>query len=165
MTRQLLLLVAFGLAMQACHEGVDAPTAAVIASGTCGAQGDNLAWTLTDDGTLTISGKGQMADFVEEDPSWGSHAGDIQAVVLQDGVTSIGNYAFYHYASLASVSIPGSVASVGYYSFSECTDLASVTIPEGVARIEEGTFTGCSRLASVSIPGSVTGIGDWAFED
>ena len=159
----------------------------VIASGTCGAQGENLTWVLTEAGTLTISGSGKMQDYSDSSVApWYTKRTKILSVVVEDGVTSVGSCAFYAclklasvtlpeginsigYASfrdctkLAEVNIPNSVTSIGYQTFYNCSSLTSVTIPEGVTSIDYGVFYDCSSLTSVTIPDSVTGIGGSAF--
>ena len=159
----------------------------VIASGTCGAQGDNLTWVLTEDGTLTISGSGKMQGYINPSKApWYSNRTKILSAVVDDGVTSIGfsafdgcssltsvtipkgvtyisNFAFEDCSSLTSVTIPESVTSIGNSAFSGCSNLTSVTIPEGVTSIGYRTFWGCSSLTSVTIPESVTSIGSQAF--
>ena len=131
----------------------------VIASGECGANGDNLTWVLTDDGTLTISGSGEMKSYSGFHPTWYYKQEKMLSVVIEPGVTSIGDYAFQTCWSLASVTIPGSVTSIGSYAFSYCSSLTSVTIPEGVTSIGNYAFSDCSNLTSVTIPESVTSIG------
>ncbi|MGN0129624.1 MAG: leucine-rich repeat protein [Methanomethylophilus alvi] len=86
-----------------------------------------------------------------------------EEVVIEDGVTSIGNYAFEGCSSLASVTIPDGVVSICYSVFEKCTSLVSVTIPDGVASIDHRAFYGCSSLTSIILPDSVTSIGDYAF--
>ena len=89
----------------------------VVDSGTCGADGDNLTWELTDDGTLTISGTGEMVDYPNSyNYPWVFD--DIQVAVIEEGVTSIGECAFEGCTSLTAVTIPGSVTSMGEYAFS-----------------------------------------------
>ncbi len=131
-------------------------------SGTCG---PNLTWTLNN-GVLTISGTGNMTNYSMMDPyapsPWHSYSYDITRVIIDDGVTSIGNDAFSE-CRLTSVTIPNSVTNIGNYAFYFCTELASVIIPNSVTQIGEGTFLGCSSLASVTIPNSVTSIGESAF--
>ena len=125
-------------------------------SGTCG---ENLTWDLTD-GVLTISGTGTMNDYSYNSYApWCSKASSIKSVIIDDGVTSIGNYAFYLCSSLVSVEIPISVINMGRGAFSGCAGLTSVTIPNSVTNIGEYTFRGCSALT----PNSVTSIGDGAF--
>ncbi len=129
-------------------------------SGTCG---PNLTWDLTD-GILTISGTGEMTDFSYPDVCpWYSEISRITSLVLNDGITSIGTYAFYNCSGLTSVTIPNSVTSIESRAFYGCTSLTSVTIPNSVTSIGESAFSGCSGLTSVTIPNSVTSIGSYAF--
>ena len=139
----------------------------VIASGTCGAQGNNLTWVLTDDGILTISGKGNMEYYYSSNDRttapWGLYWDQVTAVVIEPGVTSIGRSAFYGCSSLTIVTIPESVTSIGDYAFYDCSSLTSVSIPEGVTSIGDSSFGRCRGLTCVSIPESVTSIGEDAF--
>ena len=84
-------------------------------------------------------------------------------VVIPNGVTSIGDYAFDCCSGLTGVTIPGSVTNIGNGAFSGCSGLTSVTIPDSVTSIGSGAFDNCSRLTSVTIPDSVTSIGDYVF--
>ena len=165
-------------------------------SGSCG---ENLTWTLNSDGVLTIKGTGPMKDYYyglgEKPPAvsslstpWGNQSlcPSIKTIQIEDGVTSIGNYAFYYCQNLTSVTIPGSVTGIGDYSFSSCSGLAEIIIPNSVTNIgdrafsscygltemeipdsitviKSGTFNSCRGLISVSIPDSVTGINYGAF--
>ena len=128
-------------------------------SGTCG---PNLKWHLTDDGVLTITGEGEMHNH-----SFGesSVSNDIRRIIIGDGVTTIGNFAFSGCSYLTSVTIPNSVTTIGNFAFGGCSSLTSVTIPNSVTTIGRKTFRGCSSLTSVTIPNSVTTIGDTAFYD
>ena len=87
------------------------------------------------------------------------------SVTIQEGVTSIGDWAFCGCWYLTSVTIPSSVTSIGDHAFTDCRDLTSVTIQEGVASIGNSAFSACSGLTSVTIPSSVTTIGSYAFCD
>ena len=89
----------------------------------------------------------------------------LTSVTIPEGVTSIGNDAFYNCTSLTSVSIPSSVTSIGTWAFQSCSSLTNITIPEGVTSIANYTFDGCSSLSSITIPASVTSIGNNAFQD
>ena len=84
-------------------------------------------------------------------------------LVVPDGVTVIGDYAFYNCTNLSSIIVPDSVNNIGKYAFYNCRGLASITIPEGVPSIGDYTFYYCTSLASVNIPDSVTSIGEGAF--
>ena len=140
----------------------------VIASGECGADGDNLTWKLTEDGTLTISGEGKMKEYVDTNDDggpWNTYRSQITAVVLEPGVVSIGYEAFHFCKSMKSVIIPEGVTSIGHYAFCGCQSLTSVTIPEGTTSIGVNAFLGCRSLTSVVIPESVTSIPWHAFED
>ena len=92
--------------------------ATVIDRGTCGRNGDNVTWSFTDDGKLTIEGTGEMGIYI--DYPWGSYQGEIKTVDIKLGVTNIGVGAFYDCSSLTSVIIPNSVISIGDDSFQGC---------------------------------------------
>ena len=126
---------------------------------------DNLTWKLYEDGTLTISGTGAMKDYdYYNNPSPASQKKDsVKKVVIEDGVTSIRNSAFYDCNSLTSITIPNSVTSIGAYAFSNCYYLTNITIPNSVTSIENYAFRSCSSLTSITIPDSVTSIGKLAF--
>ena len=146
---------------------VTALAADIVDSGTCGAEGDgsNLTWTLDSDGTLTISGSGDMYDYGFLSAPWYGSRSRVKSAVIAEGVTSIGRYAFDGCTSLTSVTIPDSVTSIGIVAFRDCKSLTSVTIPDSVTSIGNGAFRGCTSLASVTIPDSVTSIGAWTFCD
>ena len=97
-----------------------------------------VTWTLSGDGTLTISGTGDM-----EGAPWLSQRDEIKKVVIKDGVTSIGNNAFRYCSGLTSLTIPNSVTSIGEYAFYRCSGLTSLTIPNSVTSIGGGAFYGC----------------------
>ena len=129
-------------------------------SGTCG---PNLTWHLTDNGVLTISGKGEMIDYSDyyNRAPWRGY--DIKRIIIGDGITTIGSSTFVGCSALTSVTIPNSVTKIGYNAFAECSALTSVTIPNSVTTIGNYAFFNCSALTSVTIPNSVTKIGDNAF--
>ena len=143
-------------------------TLKIVGSGTCGAvgEGSSLTWMLDSEGTLTISGTGDMNrnEYDASNPApWADQ--EVKKAVIANGITSIGNYAFYGCTHLESVTIPDSVTSIGYGAFENCTSLTSVTIPDGVTSIEGYTFHNCTSLKSASIPDSVTSIDKCAFYD
>lgn len=132
-----------------------------IASGTCG---ENLTWTLDSEGTLTISGSGPMMDyFYKYDRPWYSQCSEIKSVIIREGITSIGAWAFYECNELTNVNIPDSVTEIGAGAFSFCSRLVSVIIPSNVTSIENNVFSYCSGLTSVKFPESITTIGYSAF--
>ena len=128
-------------------------------SGNCGANGDNVTWTLDSDGTLTISGKGgikERAFYTNK---------SIRKVVIEDGVTSLGEGAFMQCESLTSITIPNSVTSISDNTFVGCRSLTSITIPNSVTSIGICSFWACTSLTSITIPDSVTSIGIASFSD
>ena len=138
----------------------------IVASGDCGASGSNVKWTLDSEGTLTISGKGEMKDyFWSSYVPWYSNRESIKTAVIENGVTSIGDYAFDGCSSLSSITLPASLTSIGNVAFCDCSSLTSITIPDGVTSIGQIAFSGCSSLSSISIPKSVTQIEYGAFSN
>ena len=134
----------------------------IVDSGNCGANGDNLTWTLDDEGVLTISGTGEMAKYSYYSPGpWGT---GVTQAIIENGVTSIGDFAFLWCSNLTSVSIPDSVTSIGRQAFAYCSKLTSIAIPDSVTSIGHSAFFYCSNLSSVTIPDSVTSIGLHAFD-
>ena len=124
---------------------------------------DNLTWTLDDAGMLTITGTGAMTNWDWDDPPWYGLRESIKAVVIDDGVTSIGDYAFYNCIALKHVTLPDGVTSIGARAFADCSALKSVTIPDGVTSIGDYAFYNCIALKHVTLPDGVTSIGDGAF--
>jgi hypothetical protein len=112
--------------------------------------------------TLTISGKGAMPDYPNY-PTSSPFRSSIEKLVIQNGITHIGNYTFHGCKSLISVTLPNSVTSIGNFAFSECENLTSITIPNSVTSIGTNSFFMCSSLSSITIPNSVTNIGSGAF--
>ena len=118
----------------------------------------------------------------EENNYWGASIGDteidgllirndtvidcrryVTSAIIPEGVTSIGDRAFYECSSLTSITIPNSVTSIGGSAFSWCSSLTSVAIPNSVTSIGGSAFSHCSSLTSITIPNSVTSIGNDAF--
>ena len=133
----------------------------LIASGNCG---DNLTWELSCDSVLTISGDGAMTNynFVSPHAPWYSYNSAIKSIIINDGVTSIGQFAFYNCEAI-SVSMPSSVTEIATQAFRECHELTDVQIPENVTTIGYSAFMGCVSLTSIFIPHSITNIGGSAF--
>ena len=125
----------------------------------------NLTWTLYDNGTMTISGTGAMKNYSIGDSPAAQKKDIVKKIVIAEGVTSIGDYAFYACTNLISITIPSSVTSIGFSAFSWCSNLTSITIPSSVTSIRDSAFQNCTGLTSIKIPKSVTSIGDYAFSD
>lgn len=150
--------------------------------------GDNLTWTLTSDGVLTIDGTGKMFDYNSVPPynisPW-YHNTNITTLIVKEGVTSIGDYAFLGCYKISNISFPNSLTSIGYSAFDPCSGLTEITLPEnliylggysltsgnfssisipiGITSIEKYTFANCKKLKSVSLPDTLTSIGEGTF--
>ncbi|MBE6717409.1 MAG: hypothetical protein E7573_10880 [Ruminococcaceae bacterium] len=124
----------------------------VIDSGNCGADGDNVTWTLYEDGELVISDIGEMEDYSSpEKTPWNSYRKSVKSVIIKSGVISIGNFAFCDCPNLINISIPTTVTSIGDAVFEVCVNLTSIIIPESVTSIGIGAFIGCNSLTSITI--------------
>lgn len=133
----------------------DAAIHCAFATGTCS---DSLTWTLCDDGTLVVSGNGALLDLNMPDSLWDAFT----SVVLEDGITRIGNNVFSGHTALTSVTIPGSVTSIGEIAFDSCTSLSEIVIPEGVPT-RQHTVDYRGSVYRFTLPESVTDLGDSAF--
>ena len=98
-----------------------------------------------------------------EPAPWHKKSAQIEKVVMGDGITSIGDYAFASCKSLTSVTLPDGITTIGGYAFDYCSSLKTVNIPKTVTRIEQAAFRGCTSLTSITIPASVTNIGNAPF--
>ena len=138
----------------------------------------NLSWELTENGTLTISGTGAMPDYngligsADYDPApWDTprwpytEESYIHKVIISEGVTNIGNWAFCGRPNLTEVTIPESVTRIGDNAFVNCTSLTGIIIPDGVTGIGKEAFRDCWKLASLTLPQGVKTIGECAFMD
>lgn len=115
-------------------------------------------------GTLVLSGTGNMFDYqTYNDIPWYQYRNEIKSIEIGNGVTNIGDYAFYDCNKLNSVYIPNSVTNIGTRAFQKCTSLLAVSIPNSVTNIESSAFRGCSALSSVTVPNSVKNIGELTF--
>ena len=136
-----------------------------VDSGTCG---ENVSWTLYDNGKLVISGMGEMHDYrtysVDYSPFYYKNKDSLlKEIVIEEGVTSIGKFAFYDCDGIKNIIIPHSVTNIGRYAFDGCSNLTSIIIPNSVTSISNNTFQYCSGLTSINIPDSVKSIGNSAF--
>ena len=147
---------------------------AEVYEGSCGSDGDNVKYSLdTSTGLLSITGTGAMTNYDSSSAHWNSKQSYIKTVEISDGVTSIGNYAFYKCSGLTSVTIPNSVTSIGENAFRDCSGLASISVDSGNKKydsrdncnaiIETASNTLIAGCNNTVIPNSVTSIGSEAF--
>lgn len=124
------------------------------------------------EGTLTVSGSGAMPNYYYEDRNnsweytdadWNVYRADTTSIVIADGITSIGRWAFGGFEAVTSISIPDSVVTMGANAFYHCTALTSVDLPDGIASIGERAFQYCESLVHIGLPAGLKSIGDCAF--
>ena len=142
-------------------------SAGYVVFGSCG---ENLIWGIDTDGTLTISGTGDMQDYdvVSENDAWHTtapwYAYSPKKLVLEEGITHVGKSAFVGCGFTGELTIPKGVTDIGYRAFGYCSGFTgSVTLPEGLTKIGSSAFAFCSGLTGVTLPQSMTEIGWSAF--
>jgi len=163
---------------------------AEIASGTWdnGSEGSGT-WTISDDGTLTVSGTGKINNYTTKGVNYassapwgsyiytrsGSNSPKVKNVIIDEGITDIGRYAFssplpapYYgcsncFGTIENISLPSTLKTIGQESFLYASNLSSVTIPQGVTSIGGSAFKGAKNLNSITIPEGVTKIGGSTF--
>lgn len=134
-----------------------------MASGTCGA---NATWNLNEStGVLTISGTGAMTNYSSASPSpWYDYRADITSVVIEDGITHIGEKAFYYHTAIPSITIPNSVTSIGEYAFASCSSATSIVVGSNVIEIQDSTFFACKSVKSINFLGNQPTLGENSFK-
>lgn len=158
----------------------------VIASGTCGAEGDNIKWTRYDSGTLVFSGEGAMEDYSyqnDADKAYCEYSdgfltdengyeyidensiceNETVKIVFEGDITRVGAYAFADFVLLESVEFNSGLEVIGEYSFIECPSLVEIKIPDGVTSIERCVFNSCENLENAFLPSTLKEIGDASF--
>lgn len=172
--RPLTVCIALLLAAVLCFAPLGAPVATFAAEafaaqqvttlheGTCGSE---ISWTLDSNGTFTLSGSGHMLHYTgpgSGDAPWLKYHDQIRTVVIEEGITGIGNYAFFQCTGLERISLPQSLTAICDYAFWGCTKLTEVTFPDGLQAIRHNAFADCG-LTSVTLPASLTELGSNVF--
>ena len=134
-------------------------TSIIFADETCG---PNLTWSIKD-GTLTISGTGEMTSCRYDNAPWKNKREQIKKVVIEEGVTSIGDSAFYWCKKLTSIQLPDTLTFIDKNAFQGCEELISISIPKNITAIKEWTFYGCEKLSSIVLPDGLISIDSLAF--
>ena len=133
-----------------------------LITGVCG---ENATWKLNGSGVLTVSGTGEMYDFsyyYEPMIPWTDHLDAIKSVVIEEGITSVGNFAFSNAANLTEVTMADSVTSIGESAFRNCSKLSNVDWSENLTTIEGFAFMNCYALPAAELNNAQT-IGNSAF--
>lgn len=131
----------------------------IVQQGTCGT---NVTWTLDKEGKLTVTGTGDMKnyDYVKAVP-WYQYADQIKSIVVENGVTSVGAYAFYGLKNMTAITLPNGVKTIGGYAFKNCTALTDIKLPSTLTKLGESAFYGCSKMPQIQIPEGVYTV--WAY--
>ena len=121
-------------------------------------EGEDPSWVIEGD-TLVISGTGTA-----EPGDWEDIKEGVRTVVVEEGITALGDELFGYFSSLAKVTLPESLTAIGAFAFDACSKLPELTIPAGVTEIGEQAFYGCESLTEITIPSGVTELADRTFE-
>ena len=130
-----------------------------IVSGSCG---DNITWSLSSDGTLTITGTGAMSG---SESAWINYKDQVKKVVFNGNITSISERAFEKHSNLETIVLPDSITTIGLRAFAECANLKTVTFPENLRTIGMAAFYKCYSLEEVDLAENVMYINEYAFAD
>lgn len=129
--------------------------------GTCG---DDLSWSLSDDGVLTISGTGPMTEWTYESQTpWVYYKTMITAVIIEKGATSIGSHAFHNFDSMTTITIPDGILTIGKEALRSCDVLTELKIPDSVTTLGSYVAAECNAVRILEVGGGVTSMGDHAF--
>lgn len=167
-------------AVTAFAESENGGEVTTVDSGYCGADdgGENLRWTLDNNGVLTITGSGAMKDYTWDENvrlDWYGYKKDIRSVVLDNRITHIGDYAFDKctniesvrytgYTGNAGVALPESVTTIGVHAFSDTGVTGTLKLPEHLTEIDSLAFYHCRKLnGELKLPDTVKEIGGFAF--
>lgn len=136
---------------------------------TTGSCGENLTYTFHNDGKLFIEGTGTMDNYElynninKSSAPWWNFRSSITEVVIDEGVTSIGDYAFYRCDNIKELVAPSTLKSIGNHAFSDCDNLSVLKLNEGLTTIGDYAFYDCYNIKELIIPNSVTSMGKSAF--
>ncbi len=133
----------------------------ILAQGTCGAEADgsNVTWVLTTDGTMILSGTGAVAAYdSRKDTPWGDYNYQILRVEVQKGITSVSGFCSCY--ELREVSLPEGLISIGKLTFMDCQKLQEIRLPKSLKTLGEGTFASCFALTEIEFPEGLETIGD-----
>ena len=141
-------------------EPTDTPSPEPTSAIPEGTAGDDIAWVISEDGTLAITGTGDMDDFKRgsAEVPWADFRDSVTSVVVGEGVTGIGREAFYNCANMTGIALPEGVTSIRDQAFEGCTGLSEITIPASVTEIGYKAFYDCDSLTDVNYDGSEA---DW----
>lgn len=127
----------------------------------------NIFWDMDDNGVLRIYGRGDMPDYEginsRTSAPWAAYVYDITSVIIEEGITSIGEYAFYGCRNMKNASLPEGLVEIKKDGFGFCGNLADITFPVELERIGDYAFSTCNGLTDVRLPSHLKIIGASAF--
>ena len=130
--------------------------AATVASGECGANGNNLRWSYDPETkNLKLTGSGAMCSYQPASAPWFPYADQIQTLTLPKEQTSIGDHAFFACTAIRSVSVPSKVTEIGTQAFACCESLRQILLPAGLQQLGAGAFQSCESLTDLSVPDAI----------
>ena len=130
-----------------------------------GKLGNNIIWYLDTEGCLTISGSGPMTDFKNLGAPWYPYINSIKKIVIGEGITTVGSYAFVRCKIATEVVLPDSLREIHTYGFDNCRALKYITLPNSLVMIGTNAFSECVAMTSISLPDSVTTVGSSIFSN
>ena len=133
----------------------------ILAQGTCGAEADgsNVTWVLTTDGTLILSGTGAVAAYENrKDTPWRDYNYQILQLEVQKGITSVSGLCSCY--KLREVSLPEGLISLGKLTFMDCWELQEIRLPKSLKTLGEGTFASCFALTEIELPEGLKTVGE-----
>ena len=135
----------------------------IVASGTCGAEGDgsNVTWVLTTDGTMILSGTGAVAAYDDRDRPWYDYRYQILRLEVKKGITSVGGFRYCF--TLQEVSLPEGLISLDEFAFMDCQKLQEIRLPKSLKTLGRGTFAGCHALPEIELPEDLETVGEGAL--
>ena len=160
-----ILLFAFCIFCTFGAISASAAEATDIASGDCSAEGSSVQWKYDDTtNTLTIFGKGAMADYSSTSSRpWYDCEDAVTTVVVERGITHIGENSFAYFDSLTTVTVADTVETIGESAFFNCDNLTSVKLPDSVRSIGGSAFSYCDNLTEIKLPMSLKSIYSYTF--
>ena len=150
----LFLVIAALFSLSACGKTY------IMEEGSCG---KFAQWSLDSKGVLTISGRGAMEDFLIDGTPWEKLQDKVTSIVVEEGITHLGDNSFRDFRKLTSVTLSASVTSMGTFVFSQCGKLEEVIGLEYITMLNDNAFDGCKKLSTITLSEELTAIGRCAF--
>ena len=145
-----------------CDHCKDSTKTVIISAGKCG---EHISWRITEDYVLYFDGTGEMTSFSDETSPWKAYSEEITSVFISDGITSVGDYAFYNCKNIETVTFSTVLTDIGDYAFYGCGRLTDIIFPETLYSVGERAFYGCCNIKSIIIPEAVSVLGKGIFEE